>query len=293
MVRARNCRSAPPPWQHAPVTIPVFERLDHDRYQPTDYARGPWDPRAMHGGAPSALLAGVLEAALTHPDDDVPMHPSRLTIDLERPVGIVPLTVRATVVRSGRKVRIAEAELFDDAGTRLARATLLGIRTTIAPLDLSAAVITPVGAPPPPRPVGDGQLAGSPFAQLTDGPLFHSHAVEHCFVNGQFGGLGPGTDWIRFVAPVVGGQPTTPLQRVAGACDFGNGVSAALPPGWIFINPDLTISLQRLPMGEWVCIDSVTLFGTNGYGSAETVVWDEHGRLGRSVQNLLIEPPAT
>jgi len=275
------------------MTTPVFERLGPDRYQPTDFARGPWDPRAMHGGAPSALLAGVLEAALAHPDDAAPMHPSRLTIDLERPVGIVPLTVRARVVRGGRKVRIAEAEVLDDAGTRLARATLLGIRTTPAPLDLSAAIITPVGTPPPQRPTSEGGLAGSPFADLADGPLFHTHAVEHRFVRGEFGALGPGTDWIRFIRPVVGGQPITPLQRVAGACDFGNGVSAAVPPGWIFINPDLSISLQRLPMGEWVCIDSVTIFGTNGYGSAETVVWDEHGRLGRSVQNLLIEPPAT
>ncbi len=276
------------------MTTPVFERLDHDRFQPTDFARGPWDPRAMHGGAPSALLAGVLEAALADPNDPLPMHPSRLTIDLERPVGIVPLTVHARVVRGGKKVRIAEAEVFDDGGTRLARATLLGVRTTPQPLDLSDAVITAVGTPPPARPIGDGGLAGSPFAGVTDGPLFHSHAVEHCFVRGEFGGLGPGTDWIRFVVPVVGGEVTTPLQRVAGACDFGNGISAALPPGWIFINPDLTITLQRLPVGEWVCLDSVTLFGTNGYGSAESELWDEDGhRLGRSIQNLLIEPPPT
>ena len=66
------------------VTSPVFKRLDHDRYQPTDYARGPWDPRAMHGGAPSALLAGVLETALAHPDDAVPMHPSRLAAKASR-----------------------------------------------------------------------------------------------------------------------------------------------------------------------------------------------------------------
>lgn len=273
------------------MSTPVFERLDHDRYQPTDFARGPWDPRAMHGGAPSALLAGVLEAALADPADPQPMHPSRLTIDLERPVGIVPLTVTARVVRGGKKVRVAEAEVFDDSGTRLARATLLGIRSTATPLDLSPAVITQVGNPPPARPAADAGLAGSPFSMETDGPLFHTHAVEHCFVRGEFGALGPGTDWIRFVVPVIGGEPISPLQRVAAACDFGNGVSAALPPGWIFINPDLTITLQRLPVGEWVCIDAVTLFGANGYGSAESELWDEHGRLGRSIQNLLIEPP--
>ena len=38
----------------------LFER-DGDRYAPTPLCRGPWDPRAMHGGAPSALFAHVCE----------------------------------------------------------------------------------------------------------------------------------------------------------------------------------------------------------------------------------------
>ena len=38
----------------------LFER-DGNRYIPTPLTRGPWDPRAMHGGAPSALFAHVCE----------------------------------------------------------------------------------------------------------------------------------------------------------------------------------------------------------------------------------------
>jgi hypothetical protein len=34
---------------------------DGDRLQPTEQARGPWDPRALHGGAPAALIASVFE----------------------------------------------------------------------------------------------------------------------------------------------------------------------------------------------------------------------------------------
>ena len=33
----------------------VFVR-DGDRFRATDLARGPWDPGALHGGAPAALL---------------------------------------------------------------------------------------------------------------------------------------------------------------------------------------------------------------------------------------------
>jgi hypothetical protein len=38
----------------------LFER-DCERFVPTPLARGPWDPRALHGGAPSALLAWACE----------------------------------------------------------------------------------------------------------------------------------------------------------------------------------------------------------------------------------------
>jgi len=31
--------------------------VDGDHVTPTELARGPWSPHAMHGGAPAALLA--------------------------------------------------------------------------------------------------------------------------------------------------------------------------------------------------------------------------------------------
>ena len=275
------------------VTDPTAVFLDHGdgRYEPTIAARGPWDPRALHGGAPAALLAGVLETTIAGADrDGATMHPARLTIDLERPVGLVPMTVRSRVVRAGRKVRIAEAELFDDAGNRLARATLLAIRRTPEPLDLSVAVTAPLD-PPPPLPEQFVAPGVPGFAHVVDGPMFHADAVEHRFGRGEFGMPGPGADWIRLVLPIVEAEPITALQRVAAAADFGNGVGAALPSGWSFINPDLTVTLHRLPVGEWVCIDATTQLGVIGVGLAESELWDEVGRLGHSIQTLVIEPP--
>jgi hypothetical protein len=58
---------------------------------------------------------------------------------------------------------------------------------------------------------------------------------------------------------------------------------------WRFINPDLTIHLQRLPGGEWVCLDAVTWLEGEGSGLAESELFDERGRLGRSLQSLLLE----
>ena len=34
---------------------------DGGRFIPTEQARGPWDPQALHGGAPAALIVTALE----------------------------------------------------------------------------------------------------------------------------------------------------------------------------------------------------------------------------------------
>ena len=73
--------------------------------------------------------------------------------------------------------------------------------------------------------------------------------------------------------------------------DFGNGLSWVLPrgQGWQFINPDLTIALHRHPAGEWVCLEAATYVGSQGVGQAESVLWDERGRIGRAFQSLLLD----
>ena len=39
----------------------LFTRSADDSYIPSDHARGPWDPDALHGGAPAALIAREFE----------------------------------------------------------------------------------------------------------------------------------------------------------------------------------------------------------------------------------------
>ncbi len=34
---------------------------DAERFTPTEHARGPWDPGALHGGAPAALITAAFE----------------------------------------------------------------------------------------------------------------------------------------------------------------------------------------------------------------------------------------
>jgi hypothetical protein len=90
---------------------------------------------------------------------------------------------------------------------------------------------------------------------------------------------------------MVVGEETSPLMRVAATADFGNGVSAVVDwnSNWQFINPDLTIYVSRYPQGEWIAIDAVTHPSDRGVGYAEVALYDETGRIGRSVQSLLFD----
>jgi acyl-coenzyme A thioesterase PaaI-like protein len=257
---------------------PLFS-VESELLRPSELARGPWSRDALHGGPVAALLARTAESAPA----PGPMHPARLTIELLRPVGFAPLRASARVLRPGRKVQLVEASLHT-GDTEMARATLLRIRSEPVPMPETVAGgdVTPPPGPdsvPPTRPAWrGGDLA------------YHSHATEHRVVRGSWGELGPCTDWIRLRSPLLAGEALTPLQRVAAAADFGNGISSALPYGaYRFINPDLTIHLHRLPAGEWVCLDAATYPAANGVGTAECHLYDERGRIGHSAQSLLIE----
>jgi len=253
---------------------------DGERFIPTDLARGPWTPEAQHGGPPAALLARAVERFT----GGHLMFVARLTIELLRPVPIAPLTIEASWARPGRKVQLVTASLFS-GDTEVARATGLRIRRTklALPADLPRVA-------PPPGPNSNGFIR-PPWDGILDYRAFHSLAVEHRFVGGAFEHPGPATDWVRLRVPLVEGEETSPLCRVAAAADFGNGVSWVLNrgEGYSFINPDLTIYVHRLPLGEWVCLDAVTHVQANGVGLAESTLYDEHGVIGRALQSLIVE----
>src|SRR4051794_41079596 len=251
-----------------------------DLFLPSDLARGPWSPDAQHGGAPSALLLRAVERFESAARPFV----ARATIELLRPVPIAPLAVRTRFVRPGKKVQLVESTLL--AGdTEVARCTALRMRREAVPVPDGL----PTVATPPGPDTGDTGLP--PWSAQITYAAFHNEGVEHRFVGGSFGEPGPATDWIRLRVPLVAGEETSPLCRVAAAADFGNGISWVLSrnDGYGFINPDLTIYLHRYPVGEWVCLDAATYVGPHGTGLAESQLFDAQGPIGRSVQSLLID----
>jgi len=251
---------------------------DGDRLVPTEYALGPWSAGALHGGPVAALVTRSTEAV----GDGDDLHLVRITLELLRPVPLAPLWTASRVVRPGRRVQLIDTVVEAD-GVEVAWSRALRIR---------AAHDQPVARPTVPEdeaPVPPGRARSRPS---TDGQprAFHSQGVEMRDVAGSFERPGPATVWFRLRCPVVLGEAPSPWQRTAAVADFGNGIAAELPFGSSrFINPDLTVTVHRPPAGEWVCLDARTRFGTPGIGAAESALWDEEGRIGRSVQNLVVE----
>jgi hypothetical protein len=142
---------------------------------------------------------------------------------------------------------------------------------------------------PPFGPAGVGALAPPAFEE-TDVFAFHKDGCEHRYVSGAFAEPGPVKVWIRLTVPLLEGEEPTGLQRTTAAADFGNGVSGALPwDRYLFINPDLTVHLLREPTGEWIGLDSRSHYSASATGFAESALYDETGRIGRSVQSLFID----
>jgi len=254
--------------------------VDGDRFVPTPLARGPWDPGAQHGGPPAALAARCCERV---PGGEA-MQVVRVTVELLRPVPLAPLAVVTRLARSGRKVQLVEASMR--AGdVEVLRASALRLRRRALPLPPGLERAAPPAGP------DTGTASAPPWTDASWRPAFHADAVEHRFVAGGFDRPGPASDWIRLRVPLVAGEATSPLCRAVAAADFGNGVSWVLSraEGWAFINPDLTVYLHREPVGDWVCLESVTVPEPHGIGFAESRLWDERGLVGRALQSLLLE----
>jgi len=268
--------------------------------RPTAHARGPWDPNALHGGAPAALIAAAFERV----EPGSQLRIARLGFELLRPIPFAPLTLSTRIVRPGRRVQELAGELSAELGSGeqvICRASALRVQEIAA--DVADAATAPPaedadtqaegadtptqrGVLPPPE-------QGRPVRFALDGAegdSFAASAMEMRWLTDPRA-PGPGRVWMRLRHPLLADQQLTPLARLAATADFGNGVSAALPfQRFLFINADLTIHLQRPPRGEWIGLDARTLLHGGGTGLAESVLHDVHGPVGRAFQTLVVQP---
>ena len=250
---------------------PLFERRGA-RYLATEASAGPWGDGLLGGAMVAALLAHASEeeaARLPGPAGSAPLRPARLTVDLVRPAPRGPLAPAASVARAGRRLAAIDAGL-SAGGRLLARARSVWLRPSAEPPGRVAA--------PPERPLpGPGAFDADPPRAGRAGP----DPWERRTVRPRGGAL-PAAVWIRLASPLAPGLPASPFVRAAAAADFANPQGNEGEAGLEFVNADLSLTLHRLPRGEWMLAEAVARSSERGLAVASCSLADTSGRFGAS-----------
>ena len=254
-----------------------------DHYLPTELAGSPWHPAMLHGGAPAALLAHCLQQSVANSA----LQPSRLTIDLMRPVPKAPLAVSIRTIRNGKRIVLQEATL-SSGGVAVAMATGLFVQ--------AGAVTVPDYAPvqsstlPQPDTLTETSFREVLFAGNVDMPG-GLHTTVSLRPASQLCEQGQGKAWLFLPVKVVENHQNTPFMLAALVADFSNGVGQlSLGNNTGMINADITLQLYRLPVSEWIGLDARTLVHTNGVAMVQAQMFDTQGMVGQVMQSVIPTP---
>jgi acyl-CoA thioesterase len=262
----------------------IFDR-DGAAWVPTPAAAGPWSS-ALHGGAPAALLAHVLELGA---GGRFPL--ARLTLDLFRPVPAAPLETQVRTLRAGRRLLVQEA-ILSAGDQELVRATAVHGDEQALPEHIA----------PPPCPLPDPEgleeqsLTGSVSAQTgrvlpgRDG-LHHRLRVRH---RGGLHGAGRGEGWLHLPLSLAPGIPLTPMVHLAAVSDFTNALGQRRidtdAGGVGFINSDISLHVLRPPAGYWIGMTARNDASTRGRAIVSAECYAPDGLLARVLQTALVLP---
>ncbi|MEZ5939693.1 MAG: thioesterase family protein, partial [Hyphomonadaceae bacterium] len=182
-----------------------FLHRDGAQFVPTRQACGFWGPPDnFHARVMIGLFAYEIETHFGAPD----FQPARLTVDLYRMPALTPVTVETRLIREGRRIKVIEAEIYQN-GVSHARASCQLLRRTQAPQN-------PVWSPPPwnaPLPQ-DVPPPDVPFTEKWEMRPILPPGVS------TLRAPGPRRTWLREVRPLIGGETHTPFTRIATGVDY-------------------------------------------------------------------------
>lgn len=230
------------------------------------------------------IVGGLLGWALDrHGDDD--LRPARLTVDLLRPVPIEPVTIKTSVQREGRRIKLVDAALLQN-GRVVARASALFVRRGEEPE--GQVWSAPVAMPPPPA-HAEPLEADMPFDIWT----YNSESDTGTAGMPPPEWEQPGVQkfaWTRIFRPMVEGHPLTPFTRAAFAGDIISSLTHWSTAGLRYINADYTVAISRLPEGEHIGLAAQSYCGNDGVGSGSATMFDSTGPLGIGTAIALAQP---
>jgi hypothetical protein len=270
-----------------------FKRDDEDRniYHPTRFARGPWDPKTLHGRVLSGLVAFEVEANCLSDEEIDNFQTARITVDLFRPPPMSPLTVTSETIRSGRRIKVIDVNIAASIEGRgvmdVARGSVVMLKRSENP---NGEIWTPpawgIQAPHEDRPPPDTVIkdpdntAALPIWETVNvqddtGEPYGDGSLQHRE-------LGIRRAWIRETYSLISGVFPSQLVRVAQVADFANPFTNSGTRGLNYINADITLYLQRIPVGSWIGTETSYHGSDQGVSVGTMSLYDRCGRVGTS-----------
>lgn len=243
------------------------------RYHSTLNAQGAWNPNEQHMAPATGIICAELEQFSPREN----MRIGRISLDIYGLIELGEIEIRTRVIRAGKTIELLESTMQGKGKTLVVAHTwrmLTSDTSAIAGLEDSV-VETPENMP-----VFDGvhQWRGQYTKTL--------EARSNLQRNGK------GLVWLRTEVDMVEGQSTSPFVRLVSMSDMANGIvpRQERPFDWGFPNLDLQIHLYRMPEGEWLGIEAVQQYGSDGIGLSSAILHDVNGPFGRSQQILTLRP---
>lgn len=240
-----------------------FFTVAGDELIPAPHARGPWAPDMMHG----RLLGGIMARAIEREHAAEELHVARLTVDLFRRAGVVPLRVVTRRVRDGGRVCVVDATVATEDG-EVARASAVLLRRGERPP--GEIYTTPDWDAPEPDGLGE-PLGGVPFHLWLASPDGREGTWETAKRRRA---------WVREAHELVAGESVSPFVRVALAADLASPLTLFSTTGLRYINADYTLTLGRLPVSEAIGFESGGQLSEDGVAVAHCTLYDSAGPIG-------------
>ena len=218
----------------------------------------------MDGAAVAALLADAAARG-----GSAGFRLARLTVDLLRPVPLMPLALSARTVRDGRRLKLLDVSLSFD-GTEVSRASAQLLVETELPAALSDTAAPPI--PPPAECAPQDMSAYGRFVGTWENRSARTPADP--------GGDRLASAWWRCSTPLFPDEQMSGAARIAAAADRGFGFALTTSEGLGFINSDFTVYLAREPRGEWLAVDGSLRLSDVGIAVWSSWLRDEAGAFG-------------
>lgn len=222
-----------------------------------------WSPTQLAGTAVCGLLAHGLETHSPGPQ----FVPARFTVDMFSPVLNEPIELRSSIVRDGKRIRVADVEIVQHDRVR-ARATA---QFLIASAEPPGEVWRPTDDLPVPETRLDHPEGSA--------PLFKSGSSDWTHDFGSGVNAYRKASWNN-IPPLVAGTPLTPFERAAVGADLTNVTCNWGTAGVGYINTDVTMTLSRLPEGRELGIQARDHLSANGIAVATATLYDRTGAFG-------------